>query len=151
MTWSCTVRRSRVRVDCRGRNKGSDFWVTFPESYTTDPSNPKEISLCLAGAPGTIGLVEMPRLGVSQTFTIGPLGTTTVQLNPVLAELSGSDAIEDKGVHITAGGAICVVGLNHINFSTDGYLGLPTKLLGNEYLVLGYPNVWTGVASLNAL
>jgi len=137
------------RVDCREQNKGGEFWLTFPEGSKADPSNLKEISLCLAGAPGTGVLVQMPRLGISIPATIGASGTVKVQLNPDLAELSGSDVIEDKGIHVTAEKAVCVVGLNHINFSTDAYLGLPTKLLGTEYIVLAYPNNGSGVSTLN--
>ncbi len=31
-------------------------------------------------------------------------------------------------------------GLNRIRFTTDAYLGLPTDILGTEYIVLGYKN-----------
>ncbi len=94
-------------------------------------------------------MVQQPRLGITIPFTIGANGTVRVFLNPSNAELSGSDVVEEKGIHVVAENPICVVGLNHIDFSTDAYLGLPVKLLGTEYLVLAFPNVWDGLPSLN--
>jgi len=137
------------KKDCRGRAEGTDFWVTFPENAEGDASNPKETSVCITGIAGTSGRVEMPRLGVSIPFVLNAQGEAKVFLSPILAELRGSDVVMDNGVHITAERIVSVVGLNHINYSTDGYLALPTAMLGNEHRVLGYPNVWDGLPQLN--
>ena len=35
---------------------------------------------------------------------------------------------------------VTVYGLNRITATTDAYLGLPTDILGTEYITLGYTN-----------
>ena len=44
---------------------------------------------------------------------------------------------------------VAVYGLNRIPYSSDGYLGLPIGVLGKEYIVSGYPNVFSEVSALN--
>jgi hypothetical protein len=140
--------------DCIGDSRGQDFWLTFPENAPTDAAHPQETTLCIAGVPGTTGGIVFPPGTPPVPFTLGATGEAQVQLNPLLlkpspAALAGSDVIENKGIHVMADAPVTVHGLNHIQASTDGYLALPTSLLGTDYLVMTYPNVWTGEPALN--
>lgn len=145
-------------VDCEKDTNGTDFWITFPENAPTDFSNPLEVGvfICSGGSstgmagPMISGTVEIPGRGFSQGFSLAATGGfVNVNLPAVDAGLDGPDVVEDKGVHITASADVAVYGLNHINYSTDTFLGLPSDCLGTEYFVLGYQNVWTGLPVLN--
>ena len=55
---------------CEIITNGTDFWLAFPENYEEEPDNPIEISLCIGGAPGTFGIVEIPGLSWSTCRTV---------------------------------------------------------------------------------
>jgi len=114
-------------------SKGTDFWLAFPMNYQY-----QELAVFVTGETGTTGTVSVPGLGWSSDFGVTPGFTTTVGLPNV--ELSASDSIENKGVHVTANDTVTVYGWNHADFSTDAYLSLPTEVLGTEYIILAYDN-----------
>jgi hypothetical protein len=115
-------------------SKGTEFWLTFPGNLSV-----AELVLFITGDQDTTGTVALPGLGFTSSFTVSA-GTVTPVLLPPAAALNSSDTIENKGVHITAESEVTVYGLNRVPFTTDAYLGLPTDILGTEYLVLGYQN-----------
>jgi hypothetical protein len=85
----------------------------------------------------------------SQDFTI-PVGMQALVSLPSIADLGdANDLIEDKGIHVTSSQPVSVHGLNHVEHTTDGYLGLPLSVVGNEYIVQGFGNVNSGIPPLN--
>lgn len=125
-------------------SKGADFWVVFPSNQTF--GQPQTLSLFITGDTNTTGTVEIPGLSFSATFSVTANVVTTVTI-PEAAQLVGSDAVENKGIHVKTDNGIdevTVYGLNRVQFTTDAYLGLPTDILGAEYIVLGYQNVVGG-------
>lgn len=141
-------------VGCEKTTNGRDFWLTFPGNAATDIHRPLHLTLCITGSPGTGGLVEVPGLGFSKSFTIpanGPTdqaGCVNVKL-PNGATLDERGVVLDNGVHVIADRNVAVYGTSRIDFSTDSFLGLPSACLGTEYIVLGYKNVWDGFPILN--
>lgn len=97
------------------------------------------LSLFITGDTATTGTVEIPSLAFSAPFSVTP-GTVTTVVLPSAAEMRSSDLVENKGIHVTALAEVTVYGLSRIQFTTDAYLGLPTDILGTEYIVLGYQN-----------
>jgi len=134
---------------CDRTNKGTDFWLTFPGNYAPDPTNQPRLSLCIAGTPGTTGTVGMPGLGFLVNYTLPASQRVLIGL-PRQADLSNNiDLVEFKGIHVTANAEVAVYGLNHIPYTTEGFLGLPTDTIGKEYFVQGFGNTHTGVPELN--
>jgi hypothetical protein len=118
------------------QSTGTDFWLTFPG----ENPDPEVICLFITGDVGTTGTVTIPGLGFSDTFSVAAGAVTTVML-PLATELGdSSDTVGNKGVHMTAQDEVTVYGLNRMDYSTDAYLGLPTDILGTEYIVLAYEN-----------
>src|SRR5688572_557928 len=115
-------------------SKGTDHWLMFNANFS-----PATLSLFLTSDVNTTGTVAMPGLGFSASFTVTAGTVTTVAL-PVGAEVTTSDAVETKGVHVTSAAEVTVYGLNQLTASTDAFLGLPTDVLGTEHLVLAYRN-----------
>ncbi len=111
-------------------NKGTDFWVAFTPNY----NEPPELSLFITGDSPTSGTVEIPALSFSDEFTVTPGNVTTVKIPPEAFDET-ADGVGDKGIHVTADNEVAVYGLNRIQFTTDAFLGLPTDILGTEYLV----------------
>src|SRR4029077_12578049 len=84
-------------------------------------------------------------------FTIPASGMATVTL-PASADLANAnDVIQSNGIHVVASQPVSVYGLNHIKYTTDAYLGLSTKALGQAYIVLTYQNQNVGVPELNGV
>ncbi|TMQ06195.1 MAG: HYR domain-containing protein [Deltaproteobacteria bacterium] len=117
-------------------SRGTEFWLMFTGNFTTVP----QLSLFIAGDVATAGSVTIPGLAFSSSFSVTPGVVTTVTL-PSNAEISTSDTVENKAIHVTAGAEVSVYGLNRIQFTTDAFLGLPTDIAGTDYVVLGFPNV----------
>jgi hypothetical protein len=140
--------------DCEKTTNDREFWLTFPGNAPEDTENPLEISVCVAGAAGTTGSVDIPGLGFSKTFTIpanGPtpaVGTLLLPL-PKEASLELSGSVESKGVRIRTSADVSVYGTTRIDYSTDSFLGLPVSCLGRDYVALGYKNAWKDVPLLN--
>jgi hypothetical protein len=116
-------------------SKGREFWLAFQQNLST-----AELTLFITSAEATTGRVEIPGLGFSTVFTISPGQVTPVEI-PSEAELATADGVENKGIHVTADHEITIYGLNRVLYTTDAYLGLPTDILGTDYVVLGYGNV----------
>ncbi|GAA3955922.1 T9SS type A sorting domain-containing protein [Hymenobacter algoricola] len=126
-------------------SKGTDFWLSFPGNYASGAT----LTLFVTGDVATTGTVAIAGLGFTATFSVTP-GTVTSVPIPTNAQLFASNTIENKGIHVTAAQEITVYGLNRQQFTTDAYLGLPTDVLGTDYISLGYtsldffdPNVGT--------
>jgi hypothetical protein len=60
-----------------------------------------------------------------------------------------NDVVEKKGVHVVATQPVSIHGLSKVEFTSDGYLALPTEVLGTEHFVLAYANVHAAVPGLN--
>lgn len=143
----CLEERDPVDV-CTRTTDGREFWIAFPENSEDDTTNPLELAVLISGPPSITGVVEVPRAGWSASYTIGLTGTAKVQL-PKQFALLGEDSIEGKAVRVTASRDVAVYGLTHIDYSTDTFLGIPVELLGNEYIAIGYKNVWSEIPVLN--
>ena len=129
-------------VPCATGSSGNEYWLTFPGNHGPDPADPPQPTLFIAGPAGTVGTVSIPALPnpFSFNFTIPNGGNVIVPL-PQDADLGdANDIIQTNAVHVIAAQPVIVYGLNHTDFSTDGYLGLATSALGKAYRVLTYRN-----------
>ncbi len=135
----------RCDLGCEGR----DFWLTFPGNYAPDPANPVKPSFWVLGNPGTKVTVEIPGTGFNVNVVIPAAGFANINL-PKEADLGDkSDFIDDKGIHVTSTEPVGIHGMSKVQFSSDGYLALPTEVLGTEYFVMAYGNEQAGVPELD--
>lgn len=116
-------------------SKGRDFWLMFNSNFDSSGN----IDLFITGDIATSGSVEIPGLGFSALFTVTPGVVTTVDL-PISVMVNGLDTISNLGIHVMATEEVTVYGLNQRDSSTDAYLGLPSDILGTEYINLGFAN-----------
>jgi hypothetical protein len=138
---------------CPRGSAGNEYWLTFPGNYAPDPTNPPAPQLFIAGAAGVLGTVSMPGYPawVPVSFVIPAVGVSVVTL-PAAADLANAnDVIGTNGIHVVASQPVSVYGHNHIRYTTDSYLGLSTRAIGQSYLVLAYQNENTGVPELNGV
>jgi RHS repeat-associated protein len=119
----------------------TDLWLAFPYAWNTI-TNPEDeqyqthkYRLYITGAIPTTGTVSVPGY-FAEAFSVTPGQVTTVAV-PASAGLGYTpDAtFADKGVHVTSGAPVSVVGMDRWRFTTDSYLALPTAGMGTEYLL----------------
>ena len=135
------LERADVPNDAPQSSQGTDFWLTFESNCATDgcgsPSGPGTLFLFISGSTATSGTVSDPSISFSQGFTVTPGVATEIQV-PSAAEDDLSDSVQPDSVHVTSGAAVSVYGLNTLEYTTDGFTGLPTNILGTSYLVEAY-------------
>lgn len=115
---------------------GRDFWLGFPDAV--DAGSPA-YQLRITAPTAASGTVTVPATSFSQGFTVAPGSATTVIL-PTGVEQEAADAVATgHAVHVTSDQDIAVHARVAESGVGDGYLGLPTELLGSAYRVLDYP------------
>lgn len=114
---------------------GKDFFLVYTDNYDTGPGS----AIFITSDVDTSGIVEIPGIGFSQSFTVTANTITTVNI-PTSAEVQGSDIIDNKGIQLMAEDEVTVYFLNPRVpvYTNDAYLGLPVDALGNEYIILAY-------------
>jgi len=117
----------------RDDNKGTEFMLGFMSNNSGGPS----LNIFITGDTATSGIVEIPGLEFSESFTVTQGAITPVSI-PVAAMVAGNDAVTNLGVRVSAEAEIVVYGLNQKRYTTDAFLGLPTDILGAEHIVLAY-------------
>jgi len=129
-----------VTTGANADSRGTDFWLTFPANAGLAQADP-ELSLVITAEATTTGTVSIPGLDFTREFVAVPGLETTVVL-PLAADLGfTSDRVTQKGIHVSSDSEITVFGVSRAAETSDVFLGLPSDLLGTDYIVLGYPNV----------
>jgi len=116
-------------------NSGTDFWLMFPADYLSSG----QPQLIISSDVNNSGVITIPGLAYSQTFTLVGGQATTINL-PVTALMATTDIVENKGIHVTAQSEINIYAIDYATYATDGYLGLPTPVLGTDYVVPAWQN-----------
>ena len=125
-------------------SEGKDFWLGFPQGYTSDGYQEVYQSqyLCITSKTNTFGCVSMPGLGVFTNFSVSAGAASIVKLQeppyPPYVQVVTNDQVENKGIHITSQDDVSVVGMCAGYASSCTYLGLPVNALGTNYIVLGW-------------
>ena len=116
--------------------ESSDFYIVYTENRV-DGSG---AVLFITSANNTYGVVEIPGIGFSQSFTVLADTITTVDV-PLAAEVQGSDVIDDLGIRVSANDDITVYFLNPGEpvETNDAYVALPVEALGTEYIAMAWP------------
>ena len=122
------------KLNGHASNSGTDFWLMFPQCYL----NACQPELIVASDINNSGTISIPGLSFTQDFTLVGGQTTTVLL-PMAAALTTTDIVENKGIHVTARSEVTIFAIDYLQYETDGYLGLPTSVLGTDYVVPSWP------------
>ena len=120
--------------------KGTDFWLGFMENYLGDDtasSDRMKVYITTDFLPAS-GTVSVPLGGWSQNFNIPPSSTFEVTVPTVVAMCTSTDAIENKGVHVTSDVPVSVYQLNYVQYTSDANIIIPTSSLGKKYRTTTY-------------
>lgn len=118
--------------------KGREFWLGFMQNA----SGTQQLSVKIAADQATTGTVSVPLAGWSSPFSVSANGVVSVSV-PNLYEVTGSETVLDRGVHIVAVEPITVTAVNYQNQTTDATQVLPVASLGTNYRVDALPGTST--------
>jgi hypothetical protein len=120
-------------------NRGTEFWLTFPNDPYFTFALPKQFELYISSQTAVTGTVTIPGAAFTANFTVPAGGMTVVDL-PLNAEVTAQDGVTPQwGIHVTASGSVAVFGFAYREAATDAYLALPVSALGSNYMVTSFP------------
>ncbi len=125
-------------------SRGREFWLAFPTNLTDATST---LTVFITGETATTGTVRAPGQAFTANFSVTP-GQVTSVVVPMSTMLTAYQAVESKGIQVSAGAEVTVYGLNRRTATTDAFLGLPVSSLGTEYMALAYPTAGNGTSQL---
>ena len=136
----CSLIANADNTNCQYSTAGKDFWFGLIQNRTKGTTHYLEITVTSQlGASFTItyGSSEI----VYGTYTVGPNQSQKVTLTYSLLEPSGSESIEEKGIHLVSTNPVNVYAFNYRTQSSDIAVIYPTESLGKEYFAMCYsPN-----------
>ncbi len=111
---------------------GRDFWTGF----IGNGAGCQALAFKLAGAAGTTGTITNAAGTTVANFTIPAGGVLTQTVDIPTYHITGSNAVNTQGLHITATGDIRIVATNEATYSTDSWSVWDTAKLGLEYFII---------------
>ncbi len=123
---------------CRKSTEGTDFIFGFMESRNYQPEHYLEITVTSDETTTfriTTGRDEIPYGG---TYTVEANQAVQVAIPWQLVEATGSEEVQDKGIHLTSEKPVNVYALNWAQNSADVAIIYPTASLGKEYFAVCY-------------
>jgi PKD repeat protein len=129
---------------CKYSTAGTDFWFGFMQNRLSGDTHYIEITVTSQlGAQFTLAYgSNETSIG---TYSVGANSSVAVRLDYSLLEPSGSETIENKGLHLLSTNPVCVYAFNYRTRSSDVAVIYPTASLGKEYFAMCYtPHVQTG-------
>ena len=119
--------------------EGKDFWVGYLANWLVS-GNPVILELYISADDTTRGIVSMPRQGAFApiSFEVFPNITKIITIPTNLAMATGTNNIENKGIHIETDNTVSVYAMNKRQYSADMTVVLPTYSLGNNYYVMSH-------------
>lgn len=111
---------------------GKSFSVSFITNYGGNTT----LTVFISSKQNAKGSVEVPGLAFVEKFEVQANTVAEIEI-PVEAQ-SSLNPVSQYAIQIVADNEVSVYGLNQRQYSTDAFLGLPTDVLGIEYLAMGY-------------
>ncbi len=118
-------------------NKGKDFWVAYGNHVRMFGNSAAEkMQIYITSDVSTTGLVEIPSISFSQSYTVTANQITTVDIPRTAALLD--EGQYNHGIHVTANSPVVVYSFIYVNAISGATLCLPTNVLGREYYSINY-------------
>lgn len=122
-------------------NEGTDFWFAFLEHRDVGRNT---MVVMISSLSNTNGIIEMPKRGWSQSFSVRANDVTIINL-PAFAETIGSESVTTTGINVRSTLPVSVYIHQYHAFRSEAAVVLPIPSLGNEYYTMTYEGVtWNG-------
>ncbi len=132
---------------CHRSTEGKEFWFGFMEGRNIN-NNVHYLEITVTARKTTnfkiyIGKSTTP---LSVANSVNANGSVQIRISLAEAEATGSESIQEKGIHLVADDPVNLYALNWDRNSADVAVIYPLESLGNEYFTMCYePNVHNNV------
>ncbi|XP_076084546.1 uncharacterized protein LOC143055295 [Mytilus galloprovincialis] len=116
--------------------KGNEFYLGFLTSFN---QNGKLYLYIVSSTDGTCQIF-IPYLSVNSSFAISNTSINSYDFSPTV--FMNQLGIQIKAIHVKCDIPVSMYGLTFTGTEVDGFLALPSKLLGNKYIVSSF-TPWT--------
>lgn len=123
---------------CHRSTEGTDFWFGFMEGRN-DNNNVHYIEITVTAREETKFSIFFGKSVVAyETKTVSANSSVQIRIPLNLAEATGSETIQDRGIHLVAEKPVNVYALNWDRNSADVAVMYPIESLGKEYFTMCY-------------
>jgi PKD repeat protein len=123
---------------CRKSTEGTDFWFGFMESRNYQESHFLEITVTAKESTTLQIFIGPDETPFGETYTLNANIPLQVEIPWEMAEATGSEEIQDKGIHLTSEKPVNIYALNWSQNSADVAVIYPVGSLGTEYFAMCY-------------
>ena len=127
---------------CSKSTEGTDFWFGFLEGRNyIKPHNTKIIVTARETTTFKITVGKDENL-FNETYTVVANNSVEVEIPWQMVEATGSEQVQDKGIHLVSQKPVSVYASNWDPYSADAAVIYPVETLGTEYFAMCYyPNI----------
>ena len=121
--------------------RGKEFWFGFMSNYGNSADY---LNVYVTSKVSTSGVVSVPGIGFSQSFTVAANSTTAITV-PLGCMATGSNTVQPFGIHVVSTDTISVYALNYQPYTSDASVIFPVSSLDREYrisTIKGWPGDW---------
>lgn len=128
-------------------NVGTDFWVSVPPAYIQTSSPDDFIKFFIASAEETQVRITSPE-GINRIVITKPNDVVEVNFTPGEAQpflyyyndgaAPGAQVYSGKGLNVSSDAPVVLYVVVRYRATSDGFLAIPTAVLGNEYIASPY-------------
>jgi len=123
---------------CRKSTEGTDFWFGFMESRNYQENHFLEITVTAKESTTFQIFIGPDETPFGETYTLNANVPLQVEIPWEMAEATGSEEIQDKGIHLTSEKPVNIYALNWSQNSADVAVIYPVGSLGTEYFAMCY-------------
>lgn len=128
---------TRNRLDNRGR----EFRIAFLQTNGADDAPRLALDIaCEKATRGTITYLQTGRVVPINGLTPNRMNRIELDTSDLLLPDPAQNPISRYTILVQFDDEVVIYGVNTQRWSSDSFLALPTDVLGNEHVVLSYPN-----------
>ncbi len=139
----CLTKPGFAQTDlCMKSTEGTDFWFGFMEGRNYIKSH--QIKIAVTASETANFTVSIGRNGeiFNQSYTVNGNSSIQITIPWNLGEATGSEEIQNKGIHLVSDMPVRVYALDWDRYSSDVAAIYPVDALGMEYYAMCYyPNI----------
>ncbi|HKJ79849.1 MAG TPA: IgGFc-binding protein, partial [Prolixibacteraceae bacterium] len=135
---SFLIQGQEVADPCKKSTEGKDFWFGFMESRNYHNAHYLEITIT-ARENTFFSIYTGKEETLFGNYNVSANSSVQIKMEPWdLAEATGSEIIQNRGIHLVSEKPVNVYALNWDRNSADVAVIFPSESLGNEYFAMCY-------------
>jgi len=128
-------------------NLGKEFWFTVPPCFEDESGGPEFIRVFVSSSIKTKVTIEIKGKGYFQEKYTVPNDVIMFNITPIQAQPYSKNGHEpnipeqifkESGIHVYSEQPVIVYAVARYHYTSDGWLCIPTRSAGREYIVSGY-------------